>query len=344
MDGLSVYGYDPEMLVVSDSLYLHQTREQPKAEEPQTPRQRGSPFLNLPYELRAYIYTYVLPSTIDHPDRGVVWLRATAAIWTTNRQIYRECITLMYCNPTFLIDIRYDRVELLYQFLLYQSSLIPKRIFNFPDPIAARNWPLMRKFHLRVHQVDSYTGMIKYNYSNPEVLARALRCQVDILCAFLKELPEILELRISYYGGDEESHKVLPLAMEPFWQLRNTQAVTMQVPGQVSEGFGTKLQEHLTDAYMRNSLMRLPLELREHVYRHALPHSLSTDTGDNKIFTWFSGDISILGTCRQINMEATRVLYATNEFEFSWMLKYPSEHDWQREVSNCSDFLERSTS
>ena len=345
MSSISVYGYDTDMLGLSDSLYFHgHAEEPPKAEPPQTSRQRGSPFLKLPWELRTHIYSFVLPSTIEYLDRGIVWLRATAAIWATNRQLYNECIRLMYGDPTFLIDVRYDKVEFLHQWFLPQRSLVPKRIFKFPNPVAPRNRPLMRKFNVRVHQVDGYMGMIKYNYSNPEILARALRSQVHIFCAFLKEMYEIRELRISYHGGDSESHAFLPLVMEPFWQLKTTKMVTVQDTTRVNAGLGTSLQEHLMDAYTRNSLMRLPLELREHVYRHALPHSLSSGSGEKKLIKWCSSDIGILGTCRQVNIEAMRVLYATNEFGFSWMLRYPSEHDWQEEVSNCSDYLERSKS
>ena len=345
MSSISVYGYDSEILNISElEDFLHHSEEPHKADLPQTSRQRGCPILNLPYELRTHIYSYILPRTVDLPDRGVVWHRATAAIWATNRQVYQECLRLIYGNPTFLIDVKCDKIEFLYQWTLPQGSLIPKRIFNFPDPIVARNRPIMRKFHVRVHQVDGYMGMVKYNYSNPEILARSLRCQVSIFCGFLKEMYEICELRISYHGGDSESHVMLPLVMEPFRQIKTTRIVTVQDPLGTNEGLRTELQDHLTDAYTRNSLMRLPLELREHVYRHALPHTLSTGTGDNKITRWCSGEISILGTCRQVNTEATRVLYATNEFEFSWMLKYPSNHDWQEEVSNCSDYVERSKS
>lgn len=345
MNSISVYGYNPEMLTVSEfEGFLHLSEEPPKAEMPQIPRRRGCPFLKLPSELRTHIYSYVLPNTVELPDRGVVWQRATAAIWATNRQVYEECIRLIYGNPTFLVDVRYDKVEFLYQWSLPQGTLIPKRIFNFPDPFPARNRPLMRKFHVRVNQVDGYTGMIKYNYSNPEILARTLRCQVSILCGFLKETYEIRELRIGYHGGDSESHAMLPLVMEPFRQIKTTKTVTIEDPLGANEGLRTELQEHLTDAYTRNSLMRLPLELREHVYRHAMPHTLSTGTGDNKVITWCPGKISILSTCRQVNIEATRVLYATNEFDFSWMLRYPSDHDWQEEVSNCSDYTERSKS
>ena len=339
---ISVYGYDAEMLAVSDSLCFPHLGEPPKAEQPLILTHRGSPFLKLPNELRTQIYKHVLPRTIETPDRGVVWIRATAPIWATNRLVYNECIRLIYGNPIFLIDVRYDRIEFLYQWILSQRPLVPKRIFNFPDPIAACNKPLMRKFHVRVHQVDGYTGMIKYNYSNPEILARGLNRQVGILCAFLKELPKVRELRISYHGGNEESQAFLPLVMEPFWQLKQTQTVTVQDPLRVNDALRTELQEHLTDAYAKNSLWRFPLELREQIYRHTLPHTLSTGTGDKKVIKWYPGDISILCACRQVNIEATRVLYATNEFEFSWMLKFPTKHDWQDEVSNCSDYLERS--
>lgn len=74
--------------------------------------------------------------------------------------------------------------------------------------------------------------------------------------------------------------------------------------------------------------MRLPLELREHVYRHALPHTPSTCTNNKKVIICYPGEISILSICRRVNVEATRVLYDTNEFEFSWMLKYRSKRDW----------------
>lgn len=298
MTSISVYGYAPDMLAVSDSLYIPHPQEPIKATQPDASRQRGCPFLRLPYELRTHIYSYVLPRTTEHPRRGIVWIRAPAAIWATNHQIYKECISLMYGNPTFLIDVRYDNIEWLYQWILPQSSLVPKRIFHFPDPIAARNRPLMRKVYVRIHQVDSYTGMIKYNYSNPEILARGLRSQISLLCSLLNESYEIREFLISYHGGDEESHKVLPLVMEPFWQLKNTKIVTVKDLGRINESLRTKLQDHLTNAYTRNSLMRLPLELRELFYRHALPHTSSTGSGDDKVITWIPGDVSILSTCR----------------------------------------------
>ena len=324
MASISVYGYDFELLDNSKSFEFYNNCEEPhKAEEPQISLQRGCPFLNLPYELRAHIYSYVLPKTLYHASRGVIWLRATAAIWVANRQMYNECISLMYGIPTFSIDVRYDKIEFFYQWALPPTTLVPKRIFNYPDPIAPRNRPLMRKFHVCVHEVDSYTGMVKYNYSHPEILARGLRCQVASLCALLENVHEIRELQICYTGGDAGSHAHLPIVTEPFWHMKNTKKVTVLDPLRSNEGLRSKLQLHLTDAYTRNSFMRLPVELREHVYRHILPHTLSTGIGHKKVITCHSGDISILCTSRQINVEATRVLYDTNESDFSWMLNLP---------------------
>lgn len=115
MDSMSVYGYAAHTLASTDSPYSHQPQESTKAEQPRISRPKSCPFLNLPYELRSQIYSYVLLNTTEHPHQGIVWNRATAPIWATNQQIYRECINLMYGNPTFLIDVRYDRVEFLYQ-------------------------------------------------------------------------------------------------------------------------------------------------------------------------------------------------------------------------------------
>ena len=255
MDSISVYGYAADMLALTDPLYFVQPQESTMTEQHQIPRQKGCPFLQLPYELRAHIYSLMLPETTEHSLRGIVWNRATAPIWATNRQIYSECINLMYGNPTFLIDVRYDKVEFLYQWILPKSSLVPKRVFNFPDPIAACNRPLMRKFHVRVHQVDSYTGMIKFNYSNPQVLARGLGSQVNMLCSLLQEMHEIRELLLSYEGGDDDTHIFLPLVMEPFWKLKKMNTVTVEDPGRVNESFGRRLQDHLTDAYTKDSLM-----------------------------------------------------------------------------------------
>lgn len=118
---------------------------------------------------------------------------------------------------------------------------------------------------------------------NSEYLARGLRCQVSTFCDFLKELHEIRELRISYHGGSEENYAFLQLVMESFWHLENTRTVNVRDSERVDEVLATRLQEHLTDAYTKNSLLRLPLELREDVYRHAIPHTLNKGTGDSKV-------------------------------------------------------------
>lgn len=300
MDSISVSGHDVEMLAGSDSLYFQKPEEPPKAAQLDISRQRGSSFLNLPYELRTHIYSYVLPSTTDHPDRGIIWIRATAAIWTTNRQIYEECIRLMYSNPTFLIDVKDRKIQFLYQWIDPQTSLIPKRTFNFPDLIATRNQPLMRKFHIRVHDFGSCAGMIEYEYSNFKISTSNLIRQVIILCAFLKELHEIRELRISYHQGDEEgdgeSHALIPLVIEPFWQLKNTTTVAVQGPWRTHEALRVKLQDILTNAYTKNSSLRLPLELREYGYRHAPAHTVSEGTDDNEVIEWCPGAVRLLST------------------------------------------------
>ena len=62
-------------------------------------------FLDLPPEIRGQVCISMLPSTSDIP-RGLAWDRA-APIWTTNHQIYKDCIGTMYGVSTFLLDVGY---------------------------------------------------------------------------------------------------------------------------------------------------------------------------------------------------------------------------------------------
>ena len=65
MASISVYGYNTEMLIPHDSSLNEEAREISQLEGPHRLRTGCTrcPFLELPYELRAQIYNYVLPST-----------------------------------------------------------------------------------------------------------------------------------------------------------------------------------------------------------------------------------------------------------------------------------------
>ena len=246
MTSISVYGYNPEMLTAQDPLAYRKTEESGKAEVPQQ-LNMGSKrclFLELPPEIREHIYSYMLPSTSATP-RGLAWGRA-APIWATNHQIYSECIGKMYGDSTFLLDVGYNYVDFIYQYRLPSSNLVAKRILRFPQRIAARNRPLMRKFEVWVKELDGYTGMIKYNYSNPAVLAIGVREQTQKLCGFLQVLPEVRELKIVYTGNDtsmDHMEKLMMLILEPFWELKHVRNFILETPGFKSK----KIQESLRE-------------------------------------------------------------------------------------------------
>lgn len=315
MTSISVYGYDPEMAVTQDT---------PCGEEKIIPSNvvkghklnTGSvscPFLELPYEVRAHINDYILPYTIRHTTYGALWYRATAPVWSVNRQLYNECISLFYEKCTFRVEVGYDSLSFRFQWAQEgsQGVLYPKRIYKFPDRIAPRNRPLLRRFEIHLHQVESYMGMIKYNYSHPEVLVLGLRKQVMILCGGLQDVPEIRELQIHCEGGDAASHEVLHIALEPFWGLKTTCNVSVQSSKKGLDGVA-RLQNHLQSAYMKNSLFRLPLELRQAIYTLLLPRITVSSLRHRKALVWHCGHVNILRTSKAVYSEAIRLLYTSN--------------------------------
>ena len=232
MTSISVYGYDTAMLVARDSSVKEDSCETSVLEEPHKLSVGCTRclFLELPYELRAQIYSYVLPSTRNVTNRGLVWDRGTP-IWATNRQIHSECIGPMYGNGTFLVEVGYDYIHFVHQYRLPTSNLIAKRIHRFPEKISPRYQTLMRMFHITVKEVDSYTGMIMYNCSNTEALYLKLRQQMQKLCDFLQGLPKIRNLEILY---DQEYRKVnmerlMELPSKPFLRLSKVVALSIVI-------------------------------------------------------------------------------------------------------------------
>ena len=232
MASISVYGYDTAMLTAHASFSNDEARETSELEEPHKLRVGCTrcPFLELPYELRAQIYSYVLPSTSNATNRGLVWDRG-APIWATNRQIHSECIGHLYGSGTFLIEVGYDYIQFIHQYRLPTSNLVAKRVHRFPDKIPARYQILMRRFQITVKEVDSYTGMIMYNCSNTEALYVKLRQQMQMLCDFLRGLPEVRNLEILY---NQEYSKVnmerlMELPSKPFRELSNVVAFSIVI-------------------------------------------------------------------------------------------------------------------
>lgn len=183
-----------------------------------------SPLLELPFEIRSQIYSYLLPTTDSHPSKGLVWRRGTIAILATNSQIYQETSTLLYGHNTFSINIEWDSITFKYQWIL-PSGLVPTRTMKFPDDFAARNVALMTRFRVSVHHIHSYTGMVKYNYGGPG-LTDGLRSRVVDICRVLKGAEELMRLEVELRDehGDPERGRTL---LEPFLRLDNVRRLIM---------------------------------------------------------------------------------------------------------------------
>lgn len=179
---------------------------------------RTSPFLDLPYELRALIYEFILPSTVVSEGKDVVWLRGNISILSINRMVYDEAIKIMYGKATFAINVVWDCVTFDYKWLL-PNGLVPRRTMAFPGMISSKNWNLIHNLRIRVYHVDEYTGMIKYNYGNASHLVNGVRDQVETLCKVLREIPKIRHVQIEFLNENLES-KAGDIILKPFLSLQ----------------------------------------------------------------------------------------------------------------------------
>lgn len=96
-----------------------------------------------------------------------------------------------------------------------------------------------------MHHVDSYVGMVKYNYSGAG-LTDGLVMQVRGLCQVLRGMEEIGSLEIGF-RDDGEREGMEGIVLEPFLALDNVKAVILS--GDCTASFSRKLQRGLLNAY-----------------------------------------------------------------------------------------------
>lgn len=94
---------------------------------------------------------------------------------------------------------------------------------------------------MKVHHIDQYTGMIKYNYSGAG-LTDGLRDQVQFLCQCLVEIPEINFLSI-FMLDDTYTNETSQRVLEPFLKLKNVRH--SEVIGDLSAGLSKLLSSSL---------------------------------------------------------------------------------------------------
>ena len=275
------------------------------------------PLLELPAELRLKILELVLPCTIYHSGtNSIVWLRGSCGILATNRLLLREGIRLMYGSNTFLIDDNYSGITFAYQWLL-PNGLAPKRTLTFPGKFARHNISHIRRVFVRIHHVDNYAGSVKYNFGGPG-LREGLKDQVERLCqTTLQELYEIGRLHV-HFQNDSHTTTVDYEILKPLLKLTKTRTVTLS--GHITLGFAGMLQKRLGNAYSRNSIFRLPVEVRDIIYDLVLPYTetfIENHPTQHKYVRWRKGHTDILETCRKIHDEAWSLLYRTRNFQLT---------------------------
>ena len=317
---ISVYGYDPSMLLANTSALTANCSVESLAEsEPydvHSKQDTACHILQLPVELRLKIIGLVLPYTVDTGTRGIAWIRGHSALLATCRLLYDEGIRFMYGSNPFVIDVVWDKVSFAYQWLL-SNGLIPKRTLAFPSKIAPRNVSQIRQLFVRIHHVDNYTGMVKHNFGGPG-LREGLRLQLEQLCkTTFQDMHEIRHLTI-HFQNDSHTTSVDQQILKPLLKLTKTR--TINFSGTITPNFQRLLTTHLTNAYTRNSLLRLPPEVRTLIYNLLLPHTqtiLNTHPTQHKYVRWRKGHVEILRTCSTIHKEASSLLYRTRNFQLT---------------------------
>lgn len=227
MESISVYGYSQDLLAATNPLAQQQNDmvEEVKSYHKLSEGAIACPLLALPFELRVNIYSHVLPTTVELEGKGVLWRRGNVTILSTNKQIYNEAIELMYGNAIFAIDVTWGGITFAYQWLL-STGLVPKTNLAFPESLAWRNLGLVRKLQIRIYQVDSYTGMMKYNYAGRYSLTAGLKDQIETLCTSLQDMAELRYLDIHIQNNSDDPVPT-DIIMDPFSRLRNSLKISL---------------------------------------------------------------------------------------------------------------------
>ena len=286
--------------------------------------------LDLPFDIRSEIYAYTLPKTISVGSKCIAWRRDNITLLAANKQIYEEATRQFYGRNVFLIDIVWDCSTFCYQWLL-ETGLIPTRRMAFPDQMAARNIKLMRKFHVRIHNIDSYTGMIKYNYSGLG-LTDGVKDQVQFFCQALRSLPEIGFLHV-HLQDDTHNAQAGQKVLEPFLDLKHVRVVTCS--GSMSQETSTKLRKTLSDKVEQNYLLALPPEIRDMIYTKVLPLNITNwdqnNSSDHSSWKKLANDLSLCFTNKHIHNETIPLLYHALPFHLTCLPtgEYRFRPSWQ---------------
>ncbi|KAI9716930.1 MAG: hypothetical protein M1812_005079 [Candelaria pacifica] len=218
--------------------------------------------LALPFELRVQIYSHVLPKTV-RLERGIAWQRGPTAILATNRQIYHETTQWIYGENDFVIEVDFGGPRFRYNWLAY--GLMPSKTKSFPDCFATCHVKQIRKYYISVEQVDSYTGMVKYNCAGKGLTA-GLTNQVEALCKILEQALELHTVSVALRTINCRNTTLGQALLEPLSTLRNVRHPS--ITGSITLDYAKALEDSMTCLSLEKTahLLKLPLELRGDIY------------------------------------------------------------------------------
>lgn len=204
MTPISVYGYDTRML---DQLYgttpacssLDSSAAQPQESFDSETNIDPSRcyFLSIPAELRAQIFSYILPRTIGDDTRRLnAWTRGSTSLLHTCKVFHAEAAHAMYGRSHFTVNIAWDTITFEYRYLWAHPGSARRRSYDFPRCFGEQYLSLIQTLVVKIHIVDNYLGMIKYNHQNPAGLLYGYRTQVERFCTVLERLPHLKRLAI----------------------------------------------------------------------------------------------------------------------------------------------------
>lgn len=245
MTSFSVYGYDARMLdqfygrnQECSSLDASAARfQEPFDPETDTPPSRCH-LLSIPAELRAHIFSNILPRTIVNDTRRLnAWIRGSTSLLRTCKSLHAEAAHLMYGRSHFTIGIAWDSITFDCRYLWARPGSIRRRSYDFPRCFGEQYLQLIQTLVVKIHIVDNYLGMIKYNHHNSAGLLHGYRTQVEHLCTVLEQLPHLKRLGI-WFRDDSMTPGADEAVLSPFSHFRAARtSISPNLSGVADHGY-----------------------------------------------------------------------------------------------------------
>ncbi|KAF2738525.1 hypothetical protein EJ04DRAFT_541232 [Polyplosphaeria fusca] len=141
-----------------------------------------------------------LPKTDRETGNEVVWRRGNIAILAANHQVHEECTDMLYGESLFVIDVAFDSIKFRYRWVVPSTNLTPSRSISFLEHFSQRNLMRIKNYIINVEHVDNYTGMIKYNFGGPGLVA-GISQKTEDLANLLSVVPYINRLHVHMIDG-----------------------------------------------------------------------------------------------------------------------------------------------